>query len=152
MAKGLNRHEIIGSLGKDPELKHVGKDDTPLAHFSVATNFSVKRGDDWVEETDWHNVEVWGRLAEIAAEYLQKGSRVYVAGRSVTEKWQDRDGNDRYTTKIKASEVVFLSGGDSGAGGGSAKKSGTTSRSRPPKQEPERDDSFTFDADDELPF
>ena len=112
---------LIGNLGADPEVRYT-QDGTAAASFTVATTERWKGKDGQMQEhTEWHRVTAWRRLAEICGEYLQKGSRVYIEGKLQTRKWQDQQGNDRFTTEIIAREMKILSGGkgksDSGSGG-----------------------------------
>jgi len=109
MARGINKVILIGNLGADPEVRHT-------AGGSAVTNLSLATSESWRdrqsgemnEKTEWHRVVMFAKLAEIAGEYLRKGSKVYVEGRLQTRKWQDRDGNDRYTTEIVANEMQML--------------------------------------------
>ena len=122
----LNKVMLIATLGKDPEVRYTTSG-TAVASFSVATNEKFKnRNGEWEERTEWHNIILWGRLAEIAGEYLTKGKPVYLEGRLQTRKWQDREGKDRYTTEIVAERMQMLGvrngsensgGGNGGAGG-----------------------------------
>ncbi|RUM36032.1 MAG: single-stranded DNA-binding protein [Desulfobulbus sp.] len=119
----INKAILIGNLGADPELRYT-QSGTPVASFTVATSrrWKDKEGQQQ-EETEWHKIVAWSRLAEICGEYLNKGSRVYIEGRLQTRKWQDQNGNDRYTTEIVAQEMKMLSprgesGGSYGGGGG----------------------------------
>lgn len=118
----LNKVMIIGHLGQDPELRYA-QNGTPMANFSVATDESYNdREGNRVERTEWHRITVFQRAAENCANYLSKGSRVYIEGSLQTRKWQDKDGNDRYTTEIRAQRVQFLdrrgeAGGQGGQGG-----------------------------------
>lgn len=107
----LNKAILIGNLGKDPEVRY-SKDGAPIASFSIATSetWKDKVTGEKKEKTEWHNISVFGRLAEIVGQYLKKGSTVYVEGRITTEKWTDKEGNDRYTTKIIANEMKMLGG------------------------------------------
>jgi single-strand DNA-binding protein len=106
----LNRIEIIGNLGKDVELRYT-QSGSAVALFSVATTERYKnKSGEKVEETEWHNVVAWSKLAEICGEFLHKGSKVYISGKSKTRKWQDKNGNDKYTTEIIASEMIMLDG------------------------------------------
>jgi len=112
----LNKVMLIGNLGKDPEVRYTTSG-TAVASFSLATSERFKnRSGEWEDKTEWHNVTLWGRLAEIAGEYLAKGKTVYIEGRLQTRKWQDRDGRDRYTTEIVADKMQML--GAKGEGGG----------------------------------
>jgi len=117
MAKSVNKVILIGNLGKDPELKHTSSG-TAVATMTVATNerFKDKTGE-WQDRTEWHNVVLWQRLAEIATEYLKKGRSVYVEGRLQTRSWEDKQGQKRYTTEIVASDLVLLGGGRGEEGG-----------------------------------
>ena len=110
----LNMAQIIGHLGRDPEVRYT-PEGTAVAKLAVATNETWKDKDgEKQERTEWHNVVFFGRLAEIAGEYLKKGSKVYVEGSLRTRKWQDKNGQDRYTTEIVANEMQML---DSRGGG-----------------------------------
>jgi len=113
----VNKVIIVGNLGRDPEVRYM-PDGAALANASVATTFrwKDKQSGEQKEETEWHRVTFRGRLAEIAGEYLKKGSPVYVEGRLRTRKWQDQSGQDRYTTEIVADQMQLL-GSRSGAGG-----------------------------------
>jgi len=126
MARGINKVILVGNLGNDPETRYMPSGDA-VTNISVATSESWKdkQTGEQKEKTEWHKVVMFRRLAEIAAEYLRKGSQVYIEGKLRTNKWQDRDGNDRYTTEIIADEMQMLGGrggggGSYGAGGGSS--------------------------------
>lgn len=113
----LNKVMLIGNLGKDPEVRYTTSGQA-VASFSIATTekFKNKQSGDWDEKTEWHRVTLWGKLAEIAGEYLAKGKTVYIEGRLQTRKWTDRDGNDRYTTEIIGERMQMLGGrGDGGS-------------------------------------
>jgi len=122
MARGVNKVILIGHLGADPETRAMPSGMT-VANLRLATteNWKDKQSGEQQERTEWHNVALFGRLGEIAAEYLRKGSQVYIEGRLRTRKWQDKEGRDRYTTEIIGSEMQMLGGrgGGAGAGGGS---------------------------------
>lgn len=119
----LNKVMLIGNLGADPELKYT-QSGVAVCNFSVATSERWKDKDGQQQEaTEWHRVVVWKKLAEVCEDYLHKGSKVYVEGKLQTRKWQDQNGNDRYTTEIFALNVQFLTpkgegGGSGGHGGG----------------------------------
>ncbi|MGR8918084.1 MAG: single-stranded DNA-binding protein [Gammaproteobacteria bacterium] len=119
MARGLNKVMLIGNLGADPEVRYTGSG-SAVANVRLATAeaWRDRESGEQQERTEWHRVVFFGRLAEIVSEYLKKGSQVYVEGRLQTRKWQDRDGNDRYTTEIVANEMQMLGGRGSGAGSG----------------------------------
>ncbi len=119
MARGINKVIIVGNLGGDPETRYMPSG-SAVTNMTVATNESWKdkQTGEQKERTEWHKVAMFGRLAEIAAEYLRKGSQVYIEGKLRTRKWQGQDGQDRYTTEVIADEMQML-GGRGGAGGGS---------------------------------
>ena len=114
----VNKVIIIGNLGRDPETRYM-PDGGAITNISVATTDKWKdKNGEMQEKTEWHRVAFFGKLAEIAGEYLKKGSQVYVEGRLQTRKWQDKDGQDKYTTEIVANQVLFLQGGERGQGRG----------------------------------
>jgi len=120
MARGINKVIIVGNVGGDPETRYMPSG-SAVTNLTVATNESWKdkQTGEQKERTEWHRVAMFNRLAEIAAEYLRKGSQVYIEGKLRTRKWQDKTGNDRYTTEIIADEMQMLGGrGGSGGGGG----------------------------------
>ncbi len=118
MARGVNKVILIGNLGADPETKSMPSG-MQVANIRLATSesFKDKQTNEWQERTEWHNVAMFGRLAEIAGEYLRKGSKVYIEGKLRTRKWQDKQGNDRYSTEVIANEMQML---DGRGGGGPA--------------------------------
>ena len=124
MARGVNKVILLGNLGADPETRYT-------AGGSAVTNIRMATTDTWrdrqsgeqQERTEWHRIVFFGRLAEIAAEYLRKGSQCYVEGQIRTNKWQGQDGQDRYTTEIIASNMQLLGGRGGGAGGGAPARS-----------------------------
>lgn len=114
----VNKAIIIGNLGKDPEMRYMPSGDA-ICNFSLATTDSWKdKNGEKQEKTEWHRIAMFGKLAEIAGEYLKKGSQVYVEGRIQTRKWTNKDGQDQYTTEIVADKMQML-GGRSGGGGNS---------------------------------
>ena len=117
----VNKVILIGNLGRDPEVRYM-PDGGAITNISIATteNWKDKNGEKQ-EKTEWHRVAFFGKLAEIAGEYLKKGSQVYVEGRLQTRKWQDKDGNDKYTTEIVADRMQML-GSRQGMGGGGAER------------------------------
>jgi single-strand DNA-binding protein len=119
MARGVNKVIIVGNLGQDPETRYMPSG-AAVTNFTVATNESWKdkQTGEQKDRTEWHRVAMFNRLAEIAAEYLRKGSQVYIEGKLRTRKWQGQDGNDRYTTEIIADEMQMLGGRGGGGGGG----------------------------------
>jgi len=146
MARGINKVILVGNLGNDPETKFMPSGGA-VTNISVATSRSWKdKNGQQQEHTEWHRVVFFNRLAEIAGEYLQKGSKVYVEGSLRTNKWQDKDGNDRYTTEIIASEMQML---DS-RGDNNGFPAGTQSRSAPASTQMDGQTDNTFD--DDIPF
>ena len=112
----VNKAIILGNLGRDPELRHT-QSGQAVCQLSVATTEQwTDQSGERQEKTEWHRISVWGRSAEACAKYLSKGRQVYVEGRVETRKWQDKDGNDRYSTEIRANQVLFIGGGGAGAG------------------------------------
>jgi len=121
MARGVNKVIIVGNLGKDPETRYMPSG-SAVTNLRIATTeaWKDKQSGENQERTEWHAVAMFGRLAEIAAEYLRKGSQVYIEGKLRTRKWQDKEGKDRYTTEIVADEMQMLGskGGGASAGAG----------------------------------
>ena len=117
MARGVNKVIIIGNLGADPETRAMPSG-TTVANLRVATSESWrdKQTGEQQERTEWHRVALFGRLAEVAAEYLRKGSQVYIEGSLRTRKWQDKQGNERYSTEIVGNDMQMLGGRGGGAG------------------------------------
>lgn len=155
MARGVNKVTLIGNLGADPEVRYTANG-SAVANIRLATaeSWRDKESGEQQERTEWHRVVFFSRLAEIVGEYLKKGSQVYIEGRLQTRKWQDRDGNDRYTTEIVANEMQMLGARGGAPGGGDNHDSGS-SHGRPPaaaaggagSSEPPMDDF-----DDDIPF
>ena len=146
MARGINKVILVGNLGADPETRY-------MPSGGAVTNIRIATSESWKdkntgenqERTEWHSIAFFGRLAEIAGEYLRKGSQVYVEGRLRTRKWQDRDGNDRYTTEVIANEMQMLGGRP-----GSGAPARSESSAEPPAGAvpPPADSGF----DDDIPF
>ncbi len=177
--RGINKVILIGNLGQDPELRYTGSG-AAVCNIRIATSESYKDKDgNQVENTEWHTVVAWARLAEICGEYLKKGSKVYIEGSLQTRQWEDKEGNTRYSTEVKAREMQMLDskggggGGDeydqseraprqqaaprSGGGGGSYGGGGNDGGGgRPPAQRPQpkaaSDTEYDFSPDDDLPF
>ena len=145
MARGINKVILVGNLGADPETRYMPSG-SAVTNLSVATSetWKDKQSGEQKERTEWHKVAMFNRLAEIAAEYLRKGSQVYIEGKLRTRKWQDRDGNDRWTTEIIADEMQML-GGRGGGGGSMAMNQDPGPSSPPPQAGPD-------DFDDDIPF
>ncbi|MDV3237517.1 MAG: single-stranded DNA-binding protein [Gammaproteobacteria bacterium] len=149
MARGVNKVILVGNLGKDPEVRYMPNGGA-VANVTVATSeqWKDKQTGEQKERTEWHNVVFYQRLAEIVGEYLKKGSQIYVEGSLRTRKWQDKNGNDRYTTEIIASEMQMLggrggSGGSASFGGGSGKAASGGGGDEAP---------FNEGFDDDIPF
>lgn len=135
----INKVILIGNLGADPEVRY-SQSGTAVANFRIATTETWKKQDGSKEEqTEWHRIVAFARLGEICGEYLSKGSRVYIEGRLQTRKWEDKDGNARYTTEIVAREMKMLSprGANEGRGG-------NASDEEPPFPEPTMGDDVPF--------
>ena len=145
---GLNSCAFIGNLGADPETRYTAGGDC-VTNFRIAVNEKWKKDGETHERTEWVRCVAWRKTGELAAEYLRKGNSVYISGKMQTRKWQDRDGQDRYTTEIVVRDMVFIGGG--GAGGGTARPPGPgkeSSASNPaPPIEPDQQDF-----DDDIPF
>ena len=163
MARGVNKVILVGNLGKDPEVRY-SPNGGAVANITIATSESWKdkTSGEKQEKTEWHRVVFFGRLAEIAGEYLKKGAQIYIEGRLQTRKWQDKEGKDRYTTEIVANEMQMLgsregrgapsefdqsSSGDEGQGRGSSSRApaATSSAGGKPSAPPS-----VFDVD--IPF
>ena len=151
MARGVNKVILVGNLGQDPEVKYMPSGQA-VCNISIATtdSWNDKSSGEKQERTEWHRVVFFRRLAEIAGEYLRKGSQVYIEGRLQTRKWQDQSGADRYTTEIVANEMQML-GGRGGAGmmdsAPSDRGSYGSSESAPAPAAP-----MGEDFDDDIPF
>jgi single-strand DNA-binding protein len=153
MARGVNKVILVGHLGADPETRSMPSGMT-VANLRIATteNWKDKQSGEQQERTEWHSVALFGRLGEIAAEYLRKGSQVYIEGRLRTRKWQDKEGRDRYTTEIIGSEMQMLGGrggGGGSAGGGFAEAPARTGASEAPAGSA---GGGGDDFDDDIPF
>lgn len=152
MARGVNKVILVGNLGRDPEVRY-SPSGAAIANVTIATTegWKDKQTGEMQERTEWHRIVFFSRLAEIAGEYLRKGSQIYVEGRLQTRKWQDKDGQDRYTTEIVANEMQMLGG----RGGGSSQASDSSAQfdqSQPsaPSSKPAAKEFDDFD--DDIPF
>lgn len=152
MARGVNKVILIGNLGQDPETKSLPSG-SAVTNIRLATteNWKDKQTGEKKEATEWHSVVFFDRMAEIAGQYLKKGSKVYIEGSLRTRKWQDKNGNDRYTTEIRATDMQMLDSKGGGGGGGAGGGGGDYER---PKSEASRaapvaEKSFE---DDDIPF
>lgn len=153
MSRGINKVILVGNLGNDPDTRYTAGG-AAVAHISLATTDSWKDKETGQQQdrTEWHRVVFFGRLAEIVGEYLRKGSQVYIEGRLRTNKWQDKSGNDRYTTEIVANEMQML-GGRGGAVSGNDQAQPPMSddlpQSGPGSSPASADNDFV---DDDIPF
>ena len=161
MANGVNKVFLLGHLGTDPELRYTPNQNA-VCNLSIATTERRKGVEgEWNDHTEWHKVVVWGKIAENCSNYLSKGRQVFVEGRIQTEKWEDKEGNSRYTTKVIANSVQFVGGkGDSASGGSSYEQFSTQ------KQSSQADETSNFSTapsnpqnsqtvaleDDDIPF
>jgi single-strand DNA-binding protein len=163
MSRSLNKVEIIGHLGADPETR-VMPSGSKAANIRVATTESWKdrESGEQKERTEWHRISAFNKLAEIMEEYLRKGSQVYIEGKLITRKWQDKQGNDRYSTEIQANTLIMLggkAGGGRGETGGSSGGRSSRSDAPPPDDEEQQGSSggggrprSQDDLDDDIPF
>lgn len=169
MARGINKVIIVGNLGADPEMRHTGGG-AAVTTLNVATSesWTDKQSGEKVEKTEWHRVKMFGRLAEIAGEYLKKGRQVYIEGSLRTDKYTDKQGVEKYSTDIIASEMQMLGGNEGGGGGGQRERPqsagggqrsggnyGGPSRGNDDQGAPSRQSPAPVDsgfADDEIPF
>lgn len=153
MARGINKVILVGNLGADPETRY-------MPSGGAVTNLSIATTDSWrdkesgeqQERTEWHRVAMFGRLAEIAGEYLRKGRQVYIEGRLRTRKWQDRDGNDRYTTEIVANEMQMLGGRSDTGAGAPPRAAPEAAPAAAPAAAASTASSDSGDFDDDIPF
>jgi len=166
MARGVNKVILVGNMGTDPEVRYMPSGGA-VTNINLATSetWKDKQSGQMQERTEWHRVVFFNRLAEIAGEYLKKGSKVYVEGSLRTRKWQDNNGQDRYTTEIVASEMQMLDsrGGEGGMGGGYSQDPGygqpmqqaprQQAQQQAPQQAPAQQQPPAFDDfDDDIPF
>ncbi len=155
-SRGINKVILIGNLGQDPEVRYMPSGGA-VTSITLATSetWRDKQTNDQKERTEWHRVVFMGKLAEVAGEWLKKGSQVYVEGKLQTRKWQDQGGQERYTTEVLVDSfngVMQMLGGNGQSGGG--KQQGGYSQSRPaqqPVQAPAHNEP-SIDYDDDLPF
>jgi len=155
MARGVNKVILVGNLGQDPEVRYTANG-AAVANISIATSeqWTDKQSGQKQERTEWHRVVLFGRLGEIAGEYLKKGSQVYLEGKLQTRKWQDQNGQDRYTTEIVANEMQML-GGRGGSGGAADFNQGSSApapQSAPAQGSAPAPANNFNDFDDDIPF
>ncbi len=154
---GVNKVMLIGNLGVDPEVRY-SPSGAAVTNIRIATSESWKdrQTGEMQERTEWHRIVFFGKLAEIAGEYLRKGSKVYVEGRLQTRKWQGQDGQDRYTTEVVANEMQMLDGRGGSGGMGDSGGGGRSQESSAPRREPaaqsQQSEPPMDDFDDDIPF
>lgn len=148
----INKVILVGNLGSDPEVRHL--ETSVVARLSVATNENYKdRNGDWQKITEWHNVVAWRGLAENVEKNYKKGMQVYVEGKLTTRKWQDKDGNDRYTTEVVANTMRILGTREMNDGLRQASTQASIPAESPTKPAQEHTDNFSENMeDDDLPF
>lgn len=152
MAKSVNKVFLLGNVGKDPEIRATGGG-TMVASFSLATSDRTKDpAGNWTDRTEWHNLVVYGKLAEIIRDYVKKGSKLFVEGKIQTRSWDDKtSGEKKYRTEIIVNELSLLSGRGEGEGGGYNRSSSTSYDQRGPAQ-PDDLVQSTEITDDDIPF
>jgi single-strand DNA-binding protein len=158
MARGVNKVILVGNLGADPETRSMPSGMT-VTNIRIATSESWKDKASGAqqERTEWHSIALFGRLGEIAAEYLRKGSQVFVEGKLRTRKWQDKQGNDRFTTEIIADNMQMLGGRAGGGGAPSGGGERSAGGGAPPRDDYDQSSAPTpaggkEDFDDDIPF
>lgn len=141
---GVNKAILIGRLGKDPEVGTIPNTDTTVASFSIATSdkWKDKQTGEQKEKTVWHNVKAYGRLAEIIRDYVNKGSQVYIDGSMENDKYQDKDGKDKYFSYVKARQMQMLD--SKGSGGGNSEAKDPSSYAPAAQEEPFTNDDIPF--------
>ena len=149
----VNKVILVGNLGRDAELRYT-PGGAPVATLNLATTevWNDKASGQKQEKTEWHRIVLWGKSAESLSEYLTKGKQIFVEGRLQTRKWQDKDGNDKYTTEIRADRITLLGGGGGGMGGGANRpqrgaSAGAGGADHEPMGEP-----ISELSDDDIPF
>ncbi|MCP3681040.1 MAG: single-stranded DNA-binding protein [Gammaproteobacteria bacterium] len=156
-SRGINKVILIGNLGADPEVRYLpsGKAVTSLS-LATSESWKDRQSGEMQERTEWHRISLFDRLAEIAGQYLKKGSKVYVEGRLQTHKWQDRDGNDRYTTEVIANTMQMLDSRGGGMPAGVSRESYTEAPRQPAtppaQQQPAAAMATDGGFDDDIPF
>lgn len=149
----LNQCNFIGNLGRDPETRFMQNGD-PVCNFSIACSESWKDKNtgEKKESTEWVNIVIYGKLAEVCGQYLKKGSQVFISGKLKTRKWQDKDGNDRYTTEVHANDMKMLGGKPDGAQGVGYGGGGQQQRQAPAAAPAARQAPAAADLGDDIPF
>lgn len=153
MARGVNKVILLGNLGNDPDIRYTAGG-AAVANISLATaeSWRDKESGEQQERTEWHRIVFFGRLAEIVGEYLRKGSQVYVEGRLQTRKWQDKEGNDRYTTEIVANEMQMLGSRSGGSANYDSAPQSAPNNAPEPQAASTPAPAAADDFDDDIPF
>ena len=149
----VNKVILVGNLGRDAELRYT-PGGAAVATLNLATTevWNDKASGQKQEKTEWHRIVLWGKSAESLSEYLTKGKQIYVEGRLQTRKWQDKDGNDKYTTEIRGDRIVLLGGGGGGAGGGGARPQRAAAAPSGGGDHEPMGEPITDLTDDDIPF
>lgn len=169
-SRGINKVILIGNLGQDPEVRYMPSGDA-ITNLRIATSetWKDKNSGEQQERTEWHTVVYFGRLAEIAGQYLRKGSKIYVEGSLRTRKWQDQNGNDRWTTEVRGNEMQMLdsrggtagfdqapvappAGSDQSPASSAQPQAGSQNKPAPASGKPAAQAGFDDDFDDDIPF
>lgn len=148
MSRGVNRVTLLGHLGQDPEIRTTpGGKSVATMRLATSEQWTDRESGERKEATEWHTIVIWGKLAEVCEQYLRKGSQVYFEGKLRTRKWQDKQGNDRYSTEVIADEMVMLGGGQRGEARNETRDTRPAQRERSaaPAQS-------AADFDDDIPF
>ena len=156
MARGINKVILVGNLGQDPETRYMpsGKAVTNL-RLATSDSWKDKQTGDMQERTEWHSIVMYDKLGEIAAEYLRKGSQVYIEGKIRTRKWQDKEGKDRYTTEVIADQMQMLGGRGGGGGASSEPREPRSTQRQAPAEDRSTapvEDAGGGEFDDDIPF
>src|SRR5438552_2811212 len=147
----VNKVILVGNLGRDAELRYTPSGAAVATINMATTEVWNDKGGQRQEKTEWHRVVLWGKTAESLGEYLTKGKQIYIEGRLQTRQWDDKDGNKRYTTEIRADRVVLLGGGGGGRGGGGAAARGGSAEESMGAHAPAPESSEPL-TDDDIPF
>lgn len=153
MAASVNKVILIGNLGADPEVRYL-ESGSCVAKFNIATTESyTNKSGERVDNTEWHRIELWEGLAKVAEKYLKKGSQVYIEGKIRSDKWTDKEGNEKYGTTIRGNSMTLLGSAPGGSNGGSSEQSSAPgSQNRQYTQDPPLPPVMTSGDDDDLPF
>ena len=147
----VNKVILVGRLGQDPDVRYM-PNETAVCNFSLATSSSYKdKTGERVDQTEWHRIVMFGKVAEIAKEYLKKGSQIFIEGRLQTRKWQTKDGQDRYTTEVVAATMQMLGSKDSTSGGSESDQQKNQPSNEPTKAPSPAVESFD-QLEDDIPF